>query len=93
MVHSTVFDVISPCIAAFDGVCYIRRRKREKAAQRRNAFMNTIKSPNPGDDLRTLQAQLCEAYDAENMPLVMEISQKIDDFQISLWSQLQPCCD
>lgn len=55
--------------------------------------MNTIKSPNPGDALRTLQAQLCEAYDAENMPLVMEISQKIDDFQISLWSQLQPGCD
>ena len=42
--------------------------------------------------LLALQKELCEAYDAGNMPLVMEISKKMDASQLSLWSRPQACC-
>jgi len=54
--------------------------------------MDTINSSLSTDALLAIENQLCEAYDAGNMPLVIELSKKIDAYQLSLWSQPQAYC-
>lgn len=53
--------------------------------------MKIITMPQSNDALLDLQNRLCAAFDAENMPLVLELSREIDAYQLALWSKESSC--
>ena len=53
--------------------------------------MKVITMPRSNDALLDLQNRLCAAFEAENMPLVLELSHEIDAYQLSLWAEENSC--